>query len=32
MLVLMLLLLLIGIDVIAIVDDNEKEIIYYFNV
>ena len=32
MLVLMLLLLLIGIDVIAIVDDNGKEIIYYFNV
>ena len=29
---LMLLLLLIGVDVVAVVDDNGKEIIYYFNV
>ena len=29
---LLLLMLLIGIDVVAIVDDNGEKIIYYFNV
>ena len=29
---LMLFLLLIGVNVVAVVDDNREEIIYYFNI